>query len=45
MPKLSLLNQQGESIGNINLKDEVFAVDNNNQVIYDVIKQQRAAMR
>ncbi len=45
MPKLSLLNQQGESIGNINLKDEVFAVENNNQVIYDVIKQQRAAMR
>ena len=45
MPKLSLLNQQGESIGNINLKDEVFAVESNEQVIYDVIKQQRAAMR
>ncbi|MFA7075467.1 MAG: 50S ribosomal protein L4 [Candidatus Izemoplasmatales bacterium] len=45
MPKLAMLNQQGESIGSLNLKDEVFAVENNNQVIYDVIKQQRAAMR
>ena len=45
MPKLAMLNQQGESIGSLELKDEVFAVENNNQVIYDVIKQQRAAMR
>jgi len=45
MPKLALLNQQGESVGNINLSDAVFAVENNEQVIYDVVKQQRAAMR
>jgi large subunit ribosomal protein L4 len=45
MPKLAMLNQQGESIGSLNLKDEVFAVENNNQVIYDVVKQQRASMR
>jgi large subunit ribosomal protein L4 len=45
MPKLAMLNQQGESIGSLNLKDEVFAVEPNNQVIYDVVKQQRAAMR
>jgi len=45
MPKLALLNQQGESVGNLKLKDEVFAVENNEQVIYDVVKQQRAAMR
>ena len=45
MPKLAMLNQQGESIGKLNLKDEVFAVENNEQVIYDVVKQQRAAMR
>ncbi|MDY0023644.1 MAG: 50S ribosomal protein L4 [Candidatus Izemoplasmatales bacterium] len=45
MPKLAMLNQQGESIGSLELKDEVFAVENNNQVIYDVVKQQRAAMR
>jgi large subunit ribosomal protein L4 len=45
MPKLAMLNQQGESVKNVNLKDEVFNVDPNNQVIYDVVKQQRAAMR
>jgi large subunit ribosomal protein L4 len=45
MPKLAMLNQQGESIGSLDLKDEVFAAENNNQVIYDVVKQQRAAMR
>ena len=45
MPKLAMLNQQGESIGNINLNDAVFGVEPNNQVIYDVVKQQRAAMR
>ncbi|XMB71734.1 50S ribosomal protein L4 [Mycoplasmatota bacterium WC30] len=45
MPKLAMLNQQGESVGNINLSDTVFAVENNEQVIYDVVKQQRAAMR
>ncbi len=45
MPKLAMLNQQGESIGKINLSKEVFDVENNEQVIYDVIKQQRAAMR
>ena len=45
MPKLAMLNQQGESIGNLTLSDAVFAVENNEQVIYDVVKQQRAAMR
>lgn len=45
MPKLAMLNQQGESIGNINLSDAIFGVESNNQVIYDVVKQQRAAMR
>jgi len=45
MPNLTLLNQQGESVGNINLSDAVFAVENNEQVIYEVVKQQRAAMR
>lgn len=45
MPKLAMLNQQGESVKNVNLKKDVFDVEANNQVIYDVVKQQRAAMR
>ncbi|MDD3122487.1 MAG: 50S ribosomal protein L4 [Candidatus Izemoplasmatales bacterium] len=45
MPKLALLNQAGESVGEINLADTVFGVEPNQQVIYDVIKSQRASMR
>jgi len=45
MPKLALLNQTGESVGEINLADSVFGVEPNQQVIYDVIKAQRASMR
>lgn len=45
MPKLAMLNQQGESVKSVNLNKDVFGVEPNNQVIYDVVKQQRAAMR
>jgi len=45
MPKLALLNQAGESVGNIELSDSVFGVEENQQVIYDVVKAQRASMR
>ena len=45
MPKLALLNQAGQTVGEIELKDSVFAVEPNEQVIYNVVKAQRAAMR
>jgi len=45
MPKLALLNQTGETVGEINLADCVFGVEPNQQVVYDVVKAQRAAMR
>jgi len=45
MPKIALLNQTGENIGKIELNDSVFAVEPNQQVVFDVIKAQRAAMR
>jgi len=45
MPKLALLNQAGETVGNLNLADSVFGVESNQQVMYDVVKAQRAAMR
>ena len=45
MPKLAMLNQNGESVKKVNLKDEIFNIEENNQIIYDVVKQQRAAMR
>jgi large subunit ribosomal protein L4 len=45
MPKLTLLNQAGQSVGEITLSDAVYGVEPNQQVIYDVVKAQRAAMR
>lgn len=45
MPKLTLLNQAGQAVGEITLSDAVFGVEPNQQVIYDVVKAQRAAMR
>ena len=45
MPKVALLNQTGKNIGNIELNDSVFAVEPNKQVVFDVVKAQRAAMR
>jgi large subunit ribosomal protein L4 len=45
MPTIALLNQSGEKIKDLDLSKEVFAVELNQQVIYDVVNQQRAAMR
>lgn len=45
MPKLTLLNQAGQAVGEITLSDAVYGVEPNQQVIYDVVKAQRAAMR
>ena len=45
MPKLDLFNQTGEKSGKIALSDAVFAVEFNQQVVYDVVNAQKAAMR
>lgn len=45
MPKVALLSQTGQSVGEIVLNDAVFAIEPNEQSIYDVVKAQRAAMR
>ncbi|MFH0993755.1 MAG: 50S ribosomal protein L4 [bacterium] len=45
MPTLALMNQAGQSVGEITLADAVFGVEPNQQVTYDVVKAQRAAMR
>jgi large subunit ribosomal protein L4 len=45
MPNLALYNQAGQPVGEITLADEVFAVEPNQEVVYDVVKAQRAAMR
>lgn len=45
MPKVALLNQTGKNVGEIELIDSVFNVEPNQQVLYEVVKAQRAAMR
>lgn len=45
MAKVNVLNMQGEVVSSMKLKDEVFAQEWNDQIIYDVVKAQRAAMR
>lgn len=45
MPKIALLNQTGEKVGDITLSDNVFGVENNQQVVFDTVIAERAAMR
>lgn len=45
MPTIALLNQAGKKVKDITLSDEIFGIEPNQQVIYDVVNAQRAAMR
>jgi len=45
MPTVALLNQTGAKIKDIKLADAVFGIEPNQQVLFDVINAQRAALR
>ena len=45
MPKLNVLNIQGQNVGEIELSDAVFGVDVNEHVLYEVVKNQLANKR
>ncbi len=45
MPKVALLNQSGQNVGEVNLDDKVFGIEPNQQVLYDVVKAIRANNR
>jgi len=45
MAKVAVLNQAGKKVKDLELADSVFAVEPNNQVVFDVVYAQRAAMR
>lgn len=45
MPKIALLNQTGEKVGDITLSDNIFDVEGNQQVVFDTVIAERAAMR
>ncbi len=43
--KVTLLNQSGKNVGEVELLDSVFGIEPSQQAVYDVVKAQRAAMR
>lgn len=45
MPSIVVFNQLGAEVGKMNLNKNVFAIEPNMQVVYDVINSQRAGMR
>ncbi len=45
MPSIVVLNQSGAEVGKLKLSKEVFAIEPNMQVVYDVVNAERAAMR
>ncbi|WP_025725571.1 50S ribosomal protein L4 [Acholeplasma granularum] len=45
MPTLNLFNQAGEKLSEVALNDAIFGITPNQQVIYDVVNAQRAALR
>ena len=45
MPTIKVLNQEGTEIKELVLSEEIFGVQPNMQVVYDVVNAERAAMR
>jgi large subunit ribosomal protein L4 len=45
MPKVSLLNQTGSSVGEIELRDSVFGIEPHSSVLFDAVIAQRASLR
>ncbi len=45
MPKVDLLNQEGSKVGDIELADNIFGIEPNEHVLFDVIIMQQAAKR
>ena len=45
MTSLELKKQDGRKNGNVELNDEIFAIEQNDSVVFDVVLMQRASMR
>lgn len=45
MPSIVLLNQTGKQVGELQLSEEIFGVEDHQQAIFDTIVAERAAMR
>lgn len=45
MPKVTVYNQSGAEVGEINLSDEVFGIQPNEHVLFDAVVMQQASLR
>ncbi len=45
MPKITMFDQTGKEIKDVNLADEVFGIEPNKSVLFDAIIMQRASLR
>lgn len=45
MPKVTIFNQTGSQVGEIELNDSVFGIEPNNHVLFEAIIMQRASLR
>lgn len=45
MPKVALLNQAGEQVGEVELNDSIFGIEPNNHVLFEAVVMQRASLR
>lgn len=45
MPNVSLYNQSGSKVGEIDLKDTIFGIEPNNHILFEAIVMQRASLR
>ncbi|GKV55116.1 50S ribosomal protein L4 [Sporosarcina sp. NCCP-2222] len=45
MPKVSVLNQTGSSVGEIELNEAIFGIEPNEAVLFETLVQQRASLR
>ena len=45
MPSIELLNQKGQKVGNLDLADEIFAVEEHQQAVFDTIIAELAGRR
>lgn len=45
MPSVKLFKQDGTSAGEVSLKDELFGIEPNNNIVFDVVTNQQASLR
>lgn len=45
MPKVTLFNQTGSQVGDIELNESIFGIEPNNHVLFEAIIMQRASLR